>query len=162
MRLIAWALTGVLLGVAAWAGLHLWQVVQIPPQQITPLTLTETASEPQPPAPQTPPQAWPDVFGRYVAPEPQPLAPPTPPTPTPDPQPPTPPLPPLDSLGYQITGIVRAGDGAIWAMVSHPTGSLVLQAGDALGDNMRVTRIGRQGIWLDRGGETDELLALEE
>jgi len=96
-----------------------------------------------------PPRVWPALFGEVAVPEPQPPAPPPAPPP-PAPTPPKPPSPPVESLGYNLTGIVRteAGD---WALVSHPTGDTILREGDELAPGLRVVSIGIEGVWLDDG-----------
>ncbi|WP_204115951.1 hypothetical protein [Shimia biformata] len=166
MRLVAWILTIVLLVGAALSGVRLWQGMTTPPPDLPPLALAPGTGEAQPPEPPSPPPSWPPLFGRYQKPEPQP---PAPPPPAPEPQPPQPPLPPLDSLGYTVTGMIRTGDGSgdgtggsVWAMVSHPTGAVILREGDRLGEDMRVVRIDNDGVWLDRGRGDPELLAFEE
>ncbi|WP_189799582.1 hypothetical protein [Tateyamaria sp. syn59] len=103
---------------------------------------------------------WPPLFG-----EPQPPAPPTPAQPVVqtavEPQPPAPPPVPLESMGYALTGVVRAGD-AVWGMVSHPTGDQILRVGDQLNDKMAIARIDESGLWVDVGDEQTELLGFAE
>lgn len=103
---------------------------------------------------------WPALFG-----EPLPPKPPEPEPPTPvaqeEPQPPEPPRPPVSSLGYELKGIVRAGD-AVWGLVSHPTGEQIMRAGDMLADDLPIARIDETGLWVDNGGEEPELLGYPE
>lgn len=158
MRLIAGIWTIVALAGAGLAGLALWEQITAPPDANivppVPAAPQPQLAEPQPPQP---PHRWAAVFGARVIPEPQPPKPPEPQPPAPEPQPPAPPLPPIDSLGFELRGVVRAGN-LIWAVVGHPTGEQVLSVGDSLGQGMVITRITEEGIWVDRGGDTSELL----
>lgn len=100
---------------------------------------------------------WPALFG-----EPQPPKPPSPePAPEVTQEEPQPPRPPLSSLGYELRGIVRAGD-TVWGLVSHPTGEKIMRAGDMLGDDLPIARIDETGLWVDNGGEEPELLGYPE
>ena len=103
--------------------------------------------------------AWPALFGMPEPPKPpEPvveLQPPAPPTP------PKPPKPPLASLGYQLKGVVRAGD-AVWGLVSHPTGDQIMRVGDALTDGVMIAQIDEKGLWVSRDDDAPELLGFEE
>lgn len=159
MRLLAFIATLAGLAAAALAGQGLWQAVseagqELPAPAPAPLA-PATAPEPQPPKP---PMIWPALFGE--------LAPPAAPEPPEvDPQPPEPepqpPGPPLDSLGYRLKGVIRA-DSLVWALVSHPTGEQVVRVGDSLAEGLVVARIDKDGLWIDTGRDTPELLAFED
>ncbi|APX14293.1 hypothetical protein [Tateyamaria omphalii] len=100
---------------------------------------------------------WPNLFG-----EPQPPKPPTPAAPVLQTEvEPQPPAIPLESMGYALTGVVRAGD-AVWGVVSHPTGDQILRVGDQLNDRMAIARIDENGLWVDVGGDKTELLGFAE
>ncbi|MBY5935518.1 hypothetical protein KUV51_21095, partial [Tateyamaria omphalii] len=163
MRIVSTVLTALMLGAIVLAGMELTQALAA----TTPGNI-ETAEPPAPVAAAVPrasaaqPVIWPALFG-----EPQPPAPPAPP-PTPvvapvaeEPQPPAPPRPPLSSLGYTLKGTVRAGD-AVWGLVSHPTGQMILRRGDMLADGMVIARIDGSGIWVDTGAEDLELMGYPE
>lgn len=158
MRLLAYITFLITLAAAGWAGQALWQEWQAPvatalPQEAGP-ELARVA-EPQPPAP---PRLWPALFGEI-----QPPAPPAPEPepPAPEPQPPAPTGPPLDSLGYELKGVVRA-EGTVWALVSHPAGERILRVGDDLEPGMAVSEITEEGVWVARGTGQDELLGFAE
>ena len=110
------------------------------------------------------PTVWPTLFG-----EPQPpiIVAPTPQSPQPpvvaaaEPQPPAPPKPPLSSLGYELKGVVRAGD-AVWSLVAHPTGARIMRVGDTLADGMHIARIDTAGVWVEIGPDTLEVLGFPE
>lgn len=159
MRFVAALLTLVALTAAALAGQGLWQEVKDPPAVAVPSAVIPEG-EAQPPSSSLPPRVWPALFG-----EPQPPMPPQPapepPTPVAAPQPPKPPMPPLESLGYELKGLVRA-EGAIWAMISHPTGQRVLRPGDALEEGYTVARIDSAGVWVTDGDAEPALLGFRE
>ncbi|WP_299628587.1 hypothetical protein [uncultured Tateyamaria sp.] len=170
LRAIAAVITLVALAGLGFAGHRLYQVVLAEPGQAVTAPVLD-ASDPQPPqsAPEDlPTRIWPAVFGALEPPAP----PPPPPAPAPEPQPPTPvvveepqppkpPAPPIESLGYTLSGVVRAGD-AVWGMVSHPTGSRIVRVGDALAENVTVTRIDEAGLWVDNGGDAPVLLGFTD
>lgn len=155
IRLVAFFATLAMLALAALGGQALHGVLTDPPAPPAPVTVVAGGGESASPAPPPgPPRRWPALFGEL-----EPPAPPAPPTPPAqeEPQPPTPPqppVPPLDSLGYQLKGLVRAGT-TVWAMVSHPTGELLLRAGDSFDQGLVVARITDEGVWVVRetGGE---------
>lgn len=161
MRLLAIVTAFAMLAALALAGQALWAALQAPPDA----QLAAAAGSDAGPdagsgaAPQTKEspgvlRQWPALFGKLKVVEPQPPAPPTPPQPTP---PPAPPTPPVGSLGYSLKGVLLI-DGQTWAMVSHPTGDLILQIGDVLSEGFTVARIDSEGLWLDTG-TGQELLA---
>ena len=158
MRLVAALLTLAALTAAALAGQGLWQEVKAPPAQAAPVAVI-AQGEPQPPASALPPRRWPALFGEPQPPLP-PSAEPQPPV-TAEPQPPRPGMPPLESLGYELKGLVRA-EGAIWALISHPTGQRVLRPGDALDQGYTVARIDSAGIWVTDGEAEPALLGFRE
>ncbi|UWQ93537.1 hypothetical protein K3727_21420 (plasmid) [Rhodobacteraceae bacterium M382] len=143
MRLLALLLTCACLAVAGWFGYDLWQRLQTPPPAVPTLAAAlpdETGAQPDR-AGQT--RAWPSLFGTRDVPEPQPPQPPAPPAP---------PMPPIDSLGYRLKGVVSA-EGGNWAIVTHPTGDVILKPGDDLTEGIQVDEIDDQGLWLTRGGD---------
>lgn len=99
---------------------------------------------------------WPALFGEPEP--PKPLAPTQPiVAAVNEPQPPAPPKPPLSALGYELKGIVRSGD-VVWGMVSHPAGDKILRVGSVLADEMTVSRIDEDGLWVETGRDVPELL----
>jgi len=155
MRLIAIILTLAALGLTAWAGLALWlELTRAPANASAPAQPPVTAAIPAPETPSSTPP-WPALFGERQPPKPQPPAQVT------APQPPRPPKPPIDSLGYRLKGLVQVRN-ATWAMVSHPTGEQLVRIGDPLGEQMTVSRIDDQGLWVSRGGDTPELLGFAD
>ncbi|WP_435205933.1 hypothetical protein [Tateyamaria sp. 1078] len=143
-------------GVAGERALRIWSDDNLPAAAVTArATDAATSAEPTPPLAAT---QWPALFGEL-----QPPAPPAPPAPEPvaEPQPPKPPAPPLDSLGFALKGVVRAGD-AVWGLVSHPTGERILRVGDEMAHGFTVHRIDEQGLWLDNGGDTPVLMGFPE
>ncbi len=86
---------------------------------------------------------WPAVFGTAPVVEPQPPAPPTPPV---EPQPPA---PPIESLGYVLKGVI-VNEGDRWAIVTHPTGDVILRVGDTLVEGVEVVDITEAGVALRR------------
>jgi hypothetical protein len=100
---------------------------------------------------------WPALFGEPLPPAP----PPAPAQVTQEAQPPTPPKPALGSLGFELKGLVRAG-GAVWGLVSHPTGEKIMRVGDTLTDGVTISRIDEQGLWVVRGDDPPELLGFVE
>lgn len=159
MRFVAALLTLVALTAAALAGQGLWHEVKAPPAKARPATVAG-ADEPQPPAQALPPRVWPALFGEPQPPLP-PAAEPQPPTATTPPEPPKAQMPPLESLGYELTGLVRA-DGTIWALISHPTGQRILHPGDTLEEGYTVERIDSAGIWVSDGEAEPELLGFRQ
>lgn len=159
MRVLAWIVTFALLAFAGQAGFALWTAVNTEPPPLTLAALPEgevSAAEPMPPAP---PRGWPAVFG-----EPQPPKPPAPPPPPPpreEPQPPKPPKPPLESLGYELKGMVQLDD-VTWAMVNHATGEQLVRPGHMLRDGIEVVRIDDAGVWVSRDGDAPEVLEFIE
>lgn len=121
---------------------------------------TAAVSEAAPTAlPPRAPHRWPPVFGHPKPPEPPAAPEPTPPAPVAEP--PKPPAPPVESLGYQLKGLVRT-DTAVWALVSHPTGERIMRVGDSLADGIVITRIDEAGVWLDTGGDALAVLGFAE
>ena len=159
MRFVAALLTLVALTAAALAGQGLWQEVKAPPAASSPAEVV-LAGASQPPTSSLPPRVWPALFGEPAPPMP-PKAEPQPPKPVVAPQPPRPQMPPLESLGYELKGLVRT-DGAIWAMISHPTGQRVLRPGDDLEPGYRIDRIDSAGIWVTDGEADPALLGFRE
>ncbi|MBY6092504.1 type II secretion system protein N [Maritimibacter alkaliphilus] len=157
MRLVAFALLGVALAAAAWSGHMLWEELQQDADLVGAEILATTA-EPRPSAASAPPRRWPALFG-----EPQPPAPspPEPAAPREEPQPPAQPQPPLTSLGYSLRGVVRSGDST-WAMVSHPTGEILLRPGQSLAEGVDVVRVDEAGVWVSRQGGEAELLGFPD
>jgi len=156
MRLLAAILTLVLLGAAGLAGQALLTELSAPHAQALQAAQTDPRAEPQPPAPPVT-RFWPALFG-----EPQPPAPPEPPAQdVEEKQPPRPPKPPLDSLGYQLSGVVRT-DAGTWAMVTHPTGGRLLREGDTLEAGIIVVKIDEEGLWVSRDDDAPELLIFPE
>lgn len=161
MRIVAFCATLATLAGAGLGAQALWLAWTDPPP---PPRIEIAAATPETNALSTPApafqQRWPALFG-----EPQP------PAPAPEPQPPAPPppaaelqppMPPLDSLGYRLNGVIRSGT-SVWALVSHPTGELVLRAGDPIDESLEVARIEEAGIWVRRiGGTEEQLLAFPE
>lgn len=148
MRLLALVATLVALAATAFAGQALWQVIRQPVPALPEPGLAATQTI-QPTAPPPAPRLtnWPAIFGAPMVAEPQPPQPVVAPPPEPQPPAPTaPPAPPIESLGFTLSGIVRNGTGQ-WAIVSHPTGDLLLRVGDMLGESYRVTAIDEQGLW---------------
>lgn len=159
MRLIAAIMTLIALAAAAFAGQKLRDVMMQPDAQVgVSVTAVDASGAMQPLVDQPPARRWAPLFGDLAPPTPP--EPPKPPEPEPEPQPPTPPeppKPPVDSLGYTLKGVIRAGD-SVWAMVSHPTGEQVLRVGDAISDGVIIKRIDETGLWVDNGGDDLELL----
>ncbi|WP_135507085.1 type II secretion system protein N [Roseovarius aestuariivivens] len=148
MRLLAYITLLVALGSAGWAAQLLWEELHAEPKpQIRRSVSPEQAAK----SPELQPvsRQWPALFG-----EPRPPAAPEPPAPQrEEPQPPPKVMPPLESLGYTLTGVVELS-GVIWAMISHPSGDMVLREGDALIEGMTVTRITKTALWVkSEGGE---------
>lgn len=157
MRLLAWFCTLCAALALAFAGHMLWQSLNSPRTPLTQaapdllaVTPEVTSSTPQAP------RQWPYLFGEPKPPVPQQ----EPQPPKTEPQPPKPPKPPLESLGYRLKGVVRAGQ-ATWAILSHPTGDQLLREGDTLEGQAVVTGIEEAGIWISRDGDTPEFLAFE-
>ncbi|MEZ5715187.1 MAG: hypothetical protein R3D85_08455 [Paracoccaceae bacterium] len=159
MRFVAALLTLVALTAAALAGQGLWHEVKAPPTKTQPATVA-AKGEPQPPAQALPPRVWPALFGEPMPPMP-PSAEPQPPTPDTLPEPPKAQMPPLESLGYELTGLVRA-EGAVWALISHPTGQRILHPGDSLEEGYTVSRIDSAGIWVTDGQSEPALLGFRQ
>lgn len=157
MRALAYLVTLVLLAAALWSGQELRRAIAAPLPPAPPAPAAAAVTGPAGEAP-APPRDWPALFGRYAPPEPQP---PRPPEPVAEPQPPASAAPPLDSLGYRLKGVVS--DGTVrWAIVSHPSGELLLRVGDMLGAGYRVTAIDARGLWVSTGeGDEPVLLGFE-
>ncbi|MEL6886677.1 MAG: type II secretion system protein N [Pseudomonadota bacterium] len=137
---------------------RLWTVPQAGGQAVLARSVDTPAPDGTAPA-QVPPHRWRPVFGEVQPPAPP--EPPAPPAPAPEPQPPAPPAPPIESLGFTLKGVVRAGD-AVWGLVSHPTGERVVRVGDELADAVTVARIDEQGLWVDNGGDAPVLLGFAD
>ncbi|WP_425099660.1 hypothetical protein [Tropicibacter sp. S64] len=158
MRILAWIVTFALLAFAGQTGFALWTEINAPPETVELAALPESdggTAEPQPPAP---PRSWPAVFGEPEPPKP-PAAPPAPPAP--EPQPPKPPKPPLESLGYELKGMVTM-ENVTWAMVNHATGEQLVRPGHMLREGIEVVRIDGEGVWVSRDGDAPELLGFSE
>ena len=153
MRLIAFAISLALMGAAALAGQSLWEVLRAPPQEADAVAVVARADLEGGAAEPMPPRRWPALFGEVVKAEPQPPKPPEPPAP---PAPPKPPAPPMESLGYTLQGVVRAGSSE-WAIVSHPSGDRILRVGDALDTGITVMGMDEGGLLLDRDGSEARL-----
>lgn len=157
MRSVTIFATLVSLAGAAFAGQALWQALVRPPAapvlaEVVPPAGPGAVLKPG----QAAPRSWPALLGELKPPEPEPQPPappePEPQPPEPEPQPPAPPpapMPPLGSLGYQLKGVVKNG-ATIWAIVSHPTGELILRRGDTFDDGLVVTQIDEEGLWARR------------
>ena len=158
MRWLAWIVTLAMLALAGQAGHALWQTLSVPEQQLAAPTLPIAAPGTPEQIAARPPRSWPALFG-----EPQPPKPPEPqpPAPQPEPQPPKPPKPPLESLGYDLKGMVQMGD-ATWAMVNHPTGEQLVRVGDRLAETIEIVLIDDKGVWISREGDDPELLGFAE
>ena len=151
MRLIANLLTLSFLAAALWLGQGVWLQLRHPGAAVH-LARVQPHSAPDQPGQRLPPRRWPALFGTQVVVEPQPPAPVIAPV-VAEPQPPAPPQPPIESLGYRLQGVVRNGS-ANWAIVTHPTGDVILHIGDRLGEaGPEVVAIEAEGLWLLRGGE---------
>ncbi|MFK7940736.1 MAG: hypothetical protein AB8B82_15245 [Roseovarius sp.] len=157
MRFAALLALLISLAAAGWAGQAFWQEWQVVRDPVGPRAVLQQEAEPQPPAEALPPRIWPLLFGEKMPPkaalEPQP--------PEAEPEPPKAKAPPIDALGYTLNGVVRA-DGAVWAMVSHPTGEQVLRIGDELEAGLVVARIDEQGLWAGPAGEEPGLLGFAD
>jgi hypothetical protein len=161
MRLLAFVSAFAALAALGLAGQTLWEVLQSPSgAQLAASVAVPDGGANSAPHPKDPPavlRQWPALFGRLKVVEPQPPSPPTPPQPK---APPAPPKPPVSSLGYSLKGVLLI-DGQTWAMVSHPTGDLILRIGDVLTEGFTVAKIDSEGLWLD-SGTGQELLAFVE
>lgn len=147
MRVIATLLTLSFLAIAIWLGQGLWQQLQHPTDTAVQLAAVRATAAADRTDLALPPRRWPALFGTPKVVEPQP------PQPVQEPQPPAPPLPPIESLGYRLKGVVRNGS-ADWALVTHPTGDIILRIGDSLGEEgLKVEAIDAEGLWLSRNGE---------
>ncbi len=160
MRLLAYIMLLITLGAAGWAGQLLWQEWQewqVPVAVVLPEGSAPVAPDAAP-QPEAPPRFWPALFGEK---QPPPPPEPEPEPPAPEPQPPAPKAPPLDSLGYELKGVVRA-EGAVWALVAHPTGERILRVGDTLEHGLIVMEITEEGVWIGPEGGEPELLKFPE
>jgi len=155
MRFVAFFALLISLGAAGWAGQVLWQELQVSYDPVAARAEGGGEAEPQPPAQAMPPRAWPILFGEKMPPQQQ-----EPPK-AEEPEAPSPKAPPIDSLGYTLSGIVRA-DGSVWALVSHPSGEQVLRVGDDMGAGVIVARIDEQGLWAGAEGDEPGLLGFPE
>ncbi|MGJ8615514.1 MAG: hypothetical protein ACSHWS_01660 [Sulfitobacter sp.] len=159
MRLIAAFFTLLTLAATGLAGVELSTALAAPTPRAAPATVARAVAEIE-----TSTQKdnaaliWPALFGA-----PEPPTPPQPPAPVvvEEKQPPAPPQPPLSTLGYELKGVVRAGE-TVWGLVSHPTGDQIMRVGDALTDNMIIARIDEMGLWVDVGKDSPELLGFGE
>lgn len=138
MRVIALLFSLTFLAATAFWGHDLWQRLQAPADSSRSLVAALPADTPEPANARPPSRSWPALFGEFARPEPQP------------PQPPSPPMPPIESLGYQLKGVVSNGD-ARWAIVTHPTGDVILKVGDSLVEGVKVDAIDDEGVWLTSG-----------
>lgn len=165
MRLIAAFFTLVALAATVLAGVELSSALAAPTPQATPALVVRAIADIQSDAEdQAPALVWPALFGMPEPPKPP--APPKPvqvaePQPPKPPEPPKPPRPPLSSLGYELKGVVRTGT-TVWGLVSHPTGDQIMRVGDALTDDLTIARIDDEGLWVDVGEDTPELLGFVE
>jgi len=150
MRLVALLLSLLLLALAGWIGFGLWQRMATPAPAPRSLAALLPDATPDTGGTRGPVRHWPPLFG-----EPQPPAPPV----QVEPQPPAPPMPPIESLGYRLKGVVRNGK-ADWAIVTHPTGDLLLKVGDTLSDGITVDAIDAEGLWVSNG-KTRTVLGFE-
>lgn len=157
MRIAAFLALLMTLAATGLAGQAFWQEWQMDRTPILEPAALAREPEPQPPAAALPPRDWPQLFGEKMPPK----ATLEPPTSGDEPEPPTAKAPPIDALGYTLKGVVRA-DGAVWAMVSHPTGELVIREGDVLEAGLVVARIDEQGLWAGPEGEAPQLLGFAE
>lgn len=173
MRLIAAIVTCLALLAAAWFGWQLWQGVQPPVGSGSALGAVSAGAEtaegeisgditgettPSDPTVSDRAAPWPPLFGELQPPTPQAPSPPKPAAP--DPVKPAS-GPPLDSLGYQLKGVMRVG-GEAWGIVFHPTGERILRVGDDLQEGLSVARIDAEGLWVRRAGEAPQLLGFVE
>jgi hypothetical protein len=151
MRVLAAVVTVLGLAASGWFG---WQLYENAQQgqagDLTAAAGAPRSETPQPtPAAKAPRAPWPALFGEL---QPPGMAPPA----VKEPEPEAPEVavgPPLDALGYQLKGVIRVG-GEAWGMVSHPTGERILRLGDVLQDELIVTRIDAEGLWVqDRATE---------
>jgi len=150
MRVIAALLTLSFLAIAIWLGQGLWQQLLQPEAGAVQLAAVRATGVTDQEEVVLPARRWPALFGTPKVVEPQP---PQPPQVVQEPQPPAPPMPPIESLGYRLKGVVRNGS-ADWALVTHPTGDIILRIGDSLGESgLKVEAIDAEGLWLNRGGE---------
>jgi len=150
MRVIASLLTLIFLAAALWLGQGVWQQLRQPAPALQ-LARVQPMTPTSQPGVDQPPRRWPMLFGTLKVEEPQPPAPVE--LSVAEPRPPAPPQPPIESLGYRLKGVVRNGT-ADWAIVTHPTGDMILQLGDHLGEaGPEVVEIAPEGLWLLRGGE---------
>ncbi|MFT5796434.1 MAG: hypothetical protein ACI84R_000480 [Candidatus Azotimanducaceae bacterium] len=158
MRLIAAIMTLLALAATAFAGQRLWEVTQTSPKVVQAVVSDAGLQDGlQPPVVIEATRIWPALFGELEPPKPPAAPTPPPPTPTTEPQPPA---PPIESLGYRLEGVVRAGD-AVWGLVSHPTGDQVVRVGHELADGITVQRIDEEGLWVDNGGDEAVLLGFD-
>lgn len=156
MRLIAAFFTLLMLAATVLAGLELSAGLAAPTPRAAPAIVARAVADIGSDTNENDTTlAWPALFG---SPEP-----PMPPAPVvaEEKRPPAPPKPPLISLGYELKGVIRAGD-AVWGLVSHPTGDQIIRVGDALTDGMVIARIDEKGLWVDVGEDQPELLGFLE
>lgn len=146
MRLIAGFFSLIALLAIVWAGQAYWVARTGDLPEATTQAMRPPSDEPQGESPVSSVARWPDLFGELKVEEPQPPAPPA------APQPPKPAMPPLESLGYSLKGVVRDGEH-VWAMVSHPTGDVILRVGDSLIEGMVVDAIDDEGLWVSAEGK---------
>ncbi len=157
MRVIAFIALLIATAAVGFGGYTLWLALDAP---VPPAVSGPRSAPEQAPDANVPPQVarrWPSVFGEAIVEEPQP---PTPPTPPVQVAPPQPPAPPIDALGFALQGMVRNGTGD-WAIVTHPTGDVILRVGDTLVEGVTVVEIAAEGVWVLRDG-TRSLLGFSE
>lgn len=160
MRLIAAFFTLLMLAATVLAGLELSAALAAPTPRAAPAIVARAVAEIEAGANENDAAlVWPALFGspEPPAPPPAPLA----PVVVEETQPPAPPKPPLRSLGYELKGVIQAGN-AVWGLVSHPTGDQIMRVGDTLSDDMVIARIDEMGLWVDVGADQPELLGFSE
>lgn len=149
VRLLAFLVTLAALAGVALAGKEFQRVwTGVPTDREAPAQTAQTAQSPPTDAPRAERGDWPALFGEKKVEPPKPPEPPTPPAP---------PTPPVASLGYALSGTV-ARNGALWAILSHPTGGRILKVGDELEPGITVVDIDATGVWFEtsRGREALE------
>jgi len=160
MRLTAAFFTLLMLAATVLAGLELSAGLAAPTPRAAPAIVARAVAEIEANTNENDTAlVWPALFG---SPEP-PAPPPAPPAPVvvEEKQPPAPPKPPLSSLGYELKGVIQAGN-VVWGLVSHPTGDQIIRVGDTLTDGTVIARIDEMGLWVDVGAGQPELLGFRE
>ena len=160
MRLIAAFFTLLMLAATVLAGLELSAGLAAPTPRAAPATVARAVAEIGAGIDENDKALiWPALFGSSEPPAPPPA--PPPPVMAAEIQPPAPPKPPLSALGYELKGVIQAGN-AVWGLVSHPTGDQIMRVGDTLTDDMIIAKIDERGLWVDVGAEQPELLGFPE